>query len=670
MEKNFFKRSLKVFSAFAAVFLLSFVFCTFPASAYDTDQDANVGFSASGQTELRSVNSQNIPAPEINNIVSTFDSITVKFKESGADGFIMSIADNSDFFGEKTIQGASTLSFSELVPNTTYYLKTYAFRNVGGNTYYSEPVIFTCKTKIIDRPVVDYSRSNSVESALRIEFNKVSGVSGYKMLISDNRNFTNAKSVKGGSSLRFDYLKPHTAYYLKAYTYKKIGNKYYYSDTLSFTYSTKALPKPKVNYNASNSVESALRIEFNKVSGVSGYKMLISDNRNFTNAKSVKGGSSLRFDYLKPHTAYYLKAYTYKKIGNKYYYSDTLSFTYSTKALPKPKVNYNASNSVESALRIEFNKVSGVSGYKMLISDNRNFTNAKSVKGGSSLRYDYLTPNTTYYLKAYTYKKIGDKYYYSDTLSFTYKTKQSLFSNLFYVKSNSAIYDKNYRNIGRIESGALYSGYYSLKYPSYAVLKFRYGEVLIKRSSVSVRSNAKILSTAAIGQFGDKIAGYSACGPAAASILINSEKNQSYNKDDLILFSEKNYLNDQGSLRGGGGMTAPKLLELIKGYSKGKYSARNIYDSNCASVLKKQIDSGHRAIVVVQYTSSIVTHYSSGTHYVVVCGYEYINGTLYFYYADPYYGNGGRSLLRVSASILQSSINMVVREPKAIIVLN
>lgn len=195
-------------------------------------------------------------------------------------------------------------------------------------------------------------------------------------------------------------------------------------------------------------------------------------------------------------------------------------------------------------------------------------------------------------------------------------------------------------------------------------------EYLVKKGAVSARSNAKVLPTGTIGQYGGKIAGYAACGPTSVAILVNSEKNELWNKDNLILYSERNYLNNQGSLRSGGGMTAPKLLELIKGFSNSKYTGKNIYSNNCANILKKQIDSNHRAIVVVQYTSTIVTHYNSGTHFVVVCGYEYINGQLYFYYADPYYGNGGRSLLRISASTLQRSMSMVTREPRTLIVLN
>lgn len=190
------------------------------------------------------------------------------------------------------------------------------------------------------------------------------------------------------------------------------------------------------------------------------------------------------------------------------------------------------------------------------------------------------------------------------------------------------------------------------------------------KSATILLSGKKILNSVVIGQYGGKIAGYAACGPTSATMLVNSEKGANWDKDDLILYSEKHKLNDQGSLRTNGGMTAPNLVNLINNYLGGKYNARNIYNYNVAQTLKNQIDNNHRAIVVAQYSSSIVTYYGSATHFVLITGYEYINGQLYFYYGDPYFGNGYQPLKSVSASTLETSVNMVNIEPRAIIVLD
>ena len=240
-------------------------------------------------------------------------------------------------------------------------------------------------------------------------------------------------------------------------------------------------------------------------------------------------------------------------------------------------------------------------------------------------------------------------------------------SKLYYMPNGATYYDKKKNKVGTISAGCYYSGHYDPNYPGFVVIKYVYSEYLVPQSSVKVQTNAKILETAAIGQMGGNIWGQASCGPTAAAILTNYQLGTSWAKDDLILYCEKNKLNDQGSLRAGGGITAPNLIKMIQGYSGGKITASNVYGSDPATILKRLVDKGERSIVVVQYTSSIVTHYNSGTHFVVICGYEYIGGALYFYYADPYYSYNGRSLLRVNASTLAASMNMVVREPRCII---
>ena len=240
-------------------------------------------------------------------------------------------------------------------------------------------------------------------------------------------------------------------------------------------------------------------------------------------------------------------------------------------------------------------------------------------------------------------------------------------TKLFYITKNTNLYDLKKNHTGAVYAGSLYTGHYDANYKGYVVIDYLYGKSLVADVSVTERSGAKMLSAAAIGQMGGSIYGQASCGPTAAAILVNSQLGLGWSKDNMIKYCESKRLNDQGSLRYGGGITAPNLIKAINGFSGGKVTASNVFGADPASRLKKLIDQGNRSIVVVQYTSYIVTHYSSGTHFVVICGYEYIGGVLYFYYADPYYSYGGRSLLRVNASVLAASMNMVRIEPRCII---
>ena len=241
-------------------------------------------------------------------------------------------------------------------------------------------------------------------------------------------------------------------------------------------------------------------------------------------------------------------------------------------------------------------------------------------------------------------------------------------SKLYYFPFATNLRDMNKNKVGTIEAGSYYSGHYDPNYEGYVVIKYRYREYLIARSCVQEQTGAKILETAAIGQMGGDIYGKKACGPTSATMLVNYQLGMKWTKDELIQFCEQNHLNDQGSLTSGGGITATNLVKLIESYSGGTISASNIYGDDSAAILKGLVDNGQRSIVVASYRSgNIVAQPDSPAHFVVICGYEYIDGELYFYYADPYFGNGGRSLMRVSAQTLAASMNYVTKEPRCII---
>ena len=241
-------------------------------------------------------------------------------------------------------------------------------------------------------------------------------------------------------------------------------------------------------------------------------------------------------------------------------------------------------------------------------------------------------------------------------------------SKLYYIPNTTNLRDKNKNKVGTLEAGSFYSGHYDPNYEGFVVINYRYREYLIANSCVKEQTDAKILETAAIGQMSGDIYGKKACGPTSATILVNYQLGMKWTKDELILFCEQNQLNDQGSLRSGGGITAPNLIKLIESYSGGTVKANNVYGSDPSSILKDLIDNGERSIVVASYRSGkIVAQGNSPAHFVVICGYEYIDGELYFYYADPYFSENGRSLFRVSASTLAGAIDLVTKEPRCII---
>ena len=429
----------------------------------------------------------------------------------------------------------------------------------------------------------------------------------------------------------------------------------------------KATTNPGVvsNFKTSANTSNSVKLTWNKVNGAEGYVVYRYNpaNKGWIRLAKIKG-TSYTATGLASGTSYKFAVKSYITLNGREFGGSKLTQVF-TSTNPD-KVNFTVTSPSAGRADFKWSKVRGATGYIVYYKANaKEVWHRLTVTNGTSYTKTGLQKGRAYYFTVKAYRNTNSKIYNGK-----YDSKIIAVSGLYYINNYAYIYNWGYKQIGSIYAGSYYTGYTDPRYPGYVVLNYRYSKVLINSKWVSLCSNVNILSTSAVGQYGENILGYAACGPASVSILVNSEKNELWNKDDLILYSERNWLNDQGSLRSGGGMTSPKLIQLICNYSRGKYSCRNIYGYNPAAILKRQIDNGHRAIVVVQYTSQIVTHYASGTHFIVICGYEYIGNNLYFYYADPYYGNGGRSLIRVSASLLTTSMNMVTREPRTILVLN
>ncbi|MCD7742282.1 MAG: hypothetical protein LUI06_08765 [Ruminococcus sp.] len=581
----------------------------------------------------------------------------------------------------KTINSGSIVTFrdSDLESGTTYKYRIRAFVTENGSNYYgtySSVIITTTDPSKVELK----SEFSSTASAIRINWNKVNGASGYRIYRYDSstKKWTTVKTISDGSktTYRDSSLSSGKTYKYKVKAYKTLKGTKYWGETS--TYITAVTKPDKVSIKTSYTcTSSAIRINWNKVSGASGYRIYRYDSstKKWTTVKTISDGSktTYRDSSLSSGKTYKYKVKAYKTLKGTKYWGETS--TYITAVTKPDKVSIKTSYTcTSSAIRINWNKVSGASGYRIYRYDSstKKWTTVKTISDGSKTTYrdSSLSSGKTYKYKVKAYKTLkGTKYWGKSSSVIEAGTKSD--DTLYYITSYSNVYDTSYNYSGAVSGSSYYTGYYDPHYEGYYIINYQSSEKLIKQTNAIKRSNAKVLQTGAIGQYGGKIAGYSACGPTAVAILLNSEKNAGWSKDELILYSESHNLNDQGSLRGGGGMTAPKLLTLISGYSNGKYSAKNIYSStqNRSAELKSQIDNSHRVLVLTCYRSSVITS-GGGRHFVVVCGYEVINSTLYFYYADPYYGNGPRSLRRVSSQVLVSSIANATGEPRTMIILN
>jgi hypothetical protein len=224
----------------------------------------------------------------------------------------------------------------------------------------------------------------------------------------------------------------------------------------------------------------------------------------------------------------------------------------------------------------------------------------------------------------------------------------------------------------------LYTGRPSDIYDGYVQLDYKDGEVLVESCYAMPISGAKILPAGVFSQITSQGVGYSGCAVACLYLMLKSENLNSVDSDtsyeSLLSLAENNGYADQGSLLSlGGGMTFESMQafcndvfgrDLINAYSQSE---------NPSDTVKKIIDSGKQATVLVKHSNGKIIADGELSHFIVITGYTESNGETYFIYANTYYTSNtthGNPLLHISSEQLNETVNSDFSESKAIAYLN
>ncbi|MBQ2581066.1 MAG: hypothetical protein II574_05500, partial [Ruminococcus sp.] len=186
-------------------------------------------------------------------------------------------------------------------------------------------------------------------------------------------------------------------------------------------------------------------------------------------------------------------------------------------------------------------------------------------------------------------------------------------ANLYELPKGVQVFNEKLQLVYTIENNdeiGYYTGIPDTLHDGYLEIDFMLTKRYVKASAVKQVEGAVALPTSVIGQEGGRIFGTSACGPTAAVVLALYDKGLQWDKDELIIFSEKNNLCDQGSMSSGvgeGGMSAPMVIKMISMYSNGELTAKNLYSDKekPSDVCKKLIDQGKHSILSVRYAWGI-----------------------------------------------------------------
>ncbi|MCD7741402.1 MAG: fibronectin type III domain-containing protein [Ruminococcus sp.] len=171
------------------------------------------------------------------------------------------------------------------------------------------------------------SKYTSTTSAVRINWTKVSGATGYRIYRynSTTKKYEKVKTIKNGSTTTYKQtgLKAGTTYKYKVKAYVKYNGTNYWSVKNSSVIKTTTKPAQVTMKSASKS-KTAVRINWKKVTGASGYQVqrYNSSTKKWVTVKTIKSGSTVTYKNtgLKKGTSYKYRVRAYRTVnGTKLY---------------------------------------------------------------------------------------------------------------------------------------------------------------------------------------------------------------------------------------------------------------------------------------------------------------------------------------------------------------
>jgi hypothetical protein len=339
---------------------------------------------------------------------------------------------------EGTGSAAFVSQITGLTKNTTYYVRAYATNSTG--TGYGENVSFTASDEISE-PTVTTAVADDITTTTAVCGGNVTYDGGDDVTargvcwnttgtptISNKK--TNDGSGTGSFTSNITGLSPNTTYYVRAYATNSKGTAYGYQ--INFTTQVEII-LPTVTTAAidsitSTSAQSGGNVTFNGGATVTARGVCWSTSQNpaisdsHTTDGSGTGSFTSNITGLSPNTTYYVKAYATNSTGTAY--GDPLEFT--TISLPTVTtsgISFITATTAQSGGNVTFNGGATITARGVCwnttgnpsISDNH--TTDGSGTGEFTSDITGLSPNTTYYVKAYATNSAGTAY--GDQVDFT-----------------------------------------------------------------------------------------------------------------------------------------------------------------------------------------------------------------------------------------------------------
>lgn len=357
----------------------------------------------------------------------------------GADGYEISVDDNSDFssplagYNPKTLAG-NTDSLTGLQPGTAYYVKALAY-NTSGNSLSSS--IYTTTTSDGDAPIVDSpAYSSIVFTSATLGGNLVSTglgtITERGIYWSTTTGFTDGEGVKVSESGIWSTTGAFTLSVTDMYAGNTIYFKAYATNAWGTGYSTEnsflLRPSSPTGLIATNVTAIGFTAGWAVTTGASTYNLYVDDASDFAtplggyNPKTAIAGNSDSISGLTPGGTYWYKVFATNATGDSFE-SDVASVTLLTGS--PPTIDLTTYSSVASTTAIAGGNITqvgtdNVSEKGIYWSTQAGFANGEGVKVSSSgswaspelfyTEIDSLVAGNTIYIKAFASNSYGTTY--------------------------------------------------------------------------------------------------------------------------------------------------------------------------------------------------------------------------------------------------------------------